>query len=162
MNDLDRAVEAAALAIKPNGLLITLTFIECRSFFKARYDFMIHSKWKTHFDPKEFHLYPFHFEPMSYLKSFDRFFITHQSIKDTSNFEYSKAELAKVFESFFSEVRHLEKGQPTEEKQEEIIAAYLNEFIDYVHGDLKGCLSHNGDKYVFSPIMHFYEGVRRE
>jgi hypothetical protein len=36
MNDLDRAVEAAALSLKPGGLLFTLTYIENKNFYKIR------------------------------------------------------------------------------------------------------------------------------
>lgn len=74
MNDLDRAIESSYLALKPEGLLFSLTLIENRKFYKARLDFMQNPKWCTYFKHGEFELYPFHFSETVYTKIFDRYF----------------------------------------------------------------------------------------
>lgn len=101
MNDLDRAVEAAALSLKPGGLIFTLTYIENKDFFKLRLEFLQNSRWNVCFNPKTFELYPFHFSSSVYLKSFERFFDCLQDEEKQVEFQFKKPQLARMFESDF-------------------------------------------------------------
>lgn len=157
MENLPVAFEAVVRSLRADGLFMAINYMESRSFFKGREEFPHMCEWKESFEG--FELQPFHFEHSDYLTVFEG--RTKRALFDAraEGFDYSRAEIIQVCESWMQEVRHLIEQESDEGVRARLAKAYVGALLDYLPSDLEGYLTKKDeDTWHLAPFIHLYAG----
>jgi hypothetical protein len=84
--------------------------------------------WKKYF--KEFSLKHFHSDKQAYLDAYEPHFKCQMDKTFTFKYEYTKADLITVCQSYFQEVRHLIKDETSDSKGKDLAMIYMQQFVD--------------------------------